>query len=51
MLNGGLVIYSMPSSGPLSDASYILPGSVRVSPRDLAAVIPNLSAGTAVYFY
>lgn len=51
MLNGGLVIYSMPSSGPLSDASYILPGSVRVSPSDLAAVIPNLSAGTAVYFY
>lgn len=51
MLNGGLVIYSMPSSGPLDDASYILPGSVRVSPGDLAAVIPNLSAGTAVYFY
>jgi hypothetical protein len=51
MLNGGLVIYSMPSSGPLNDSSYILPGSVRVSPSDLAAVIPNLSAGTAVYFY
>jgi hypothetical protein len=51
VLNGGLVLYSMPSSGPLNDSSYILPGSVRVSASDLAAVVPNLSAGTAVYFY
>lgn len=51
VLNGGLVIYSMPSAGPLNDSSYVLPGSVRVSERDLAAVLPNLTAGTAVYFY
>jgi len=51
VLNGGLVIYSMPSTGPLSDSSYVLPGSLRVSGSDLAAVVPNLAAGTAVYFY
>lgn len=51
VLNGGLVIYSMPSAGPLNDATYILPGSIRVSASDLAAVVPNLAAGTAVYFY
>ena len=51
VLNGGMVIYSMPSVGPLNDSSYVLPGSIRISAEDLAAVVPNLSAGTAVYFY
>jgi hypothetical protein len=51
VLSGGLVVYAMPSSGPLNDSSYILPGSVRVSASDLAAVLPNLTVGTAVYFY
>jgi hypothetical protein len=51
VLNGGVVIYSMPSSGPLNDSSYILPGSIRISAADLQAVLPNLAAGTAVYFY
>jgi hypothetical protein len=51
LLSGGLVVYAMPSSGPLSHDSYILPGSVRVSASDLAAVLPNLTVGTAVYFY
>ena len=51
VLNGGLVLYSMPSAGPLNDSSYILPGSIRLSAVDLEAIIPNLAAGTAVYFY
>ncbi|HUF31336.1 MAG TPA: hypothetical protein VMM77_11860 [Gemmatimonadaceae bacterium] len=51
ILNGGLVIYTMPSVGPLNDSTYILPGSIRISAEDLRAVAPNLSAGTAVYFY
>ncbi len=51
ILNGGLVIYSMPSVGPLNDSTYVLPGSIRISEEDLRAVAPNLSSGTAVYFY
>lgn len=51
VLNGGLVIYAMPEAGPLNDSTYILPGSIRLSASDLAAVVPNLTAGTAVYFY
>ena len=51
ILNGGLVIYSMPSVGPLNDSTYVLPGSIRISEEDLRAVAPNLSPGTAVYFY
>jgi hypothetical protein len=51
ILNGGLVIYSMPSAGPLNDSTYILPGSIRMRAADLAAIVPNLTVGTAVYFY
>jgi hypothetical protein len=51
VLNGGLVIYALPAAGPLNDSTYILPGSIRISAGDLAAVVPNLTAGTAVYFY
>jgi hypothetical protein len=51
ILNGGLVIYAMPTAGPLNDSSYVLPGSIRVRAEDLSAVAPNLSAGTAVYFF
>jgi hypothetical protein len=51
VLNGGTVIYSMPSVGPLNDSSYLLPGSIRASPEDLKAVAPNLQRGTVVYFY
>jgi hypothetical protein len=51
ILNGGVVIYSMPSVGPLNDSTYVLPGSIRISEEDLRAVTPNLSSGTAVYFY
>lgn len=51
LLDGGTVIYSQPSSGPLADSTYVLPGSVRASEADLRAVLENLSAGTKVYFY
>ena len=51
VLNGGTVIYSLPTVGPLNDSSYVLPGSIRVSAEDLRAVAPNLQRGTVVYFY
>ena len=51
VLDGGTVIYSLPESGPLADSTYVMPGSIRVRAADLTAVLPNLSAGTAVYFY
>lgn len=51
VLNGGTVIYSLPTVGPLNDSSYVLPGSIRVSAEDLRAVAPNLQHGSVVYFY
>jgi hypothetical protein len=51
VLNGGTVIYSLPTVGPLNDSAYVLPGSIRVSSEDLRAVTPNLQRGTVVYFY
>ncbi|MGI9078819.1 MAG: hypothetical protein ACR2G6_16055 [Gemmatimonadaceae bacterium] len=51
ILNGGTVIYSPPTAGPLNDSAYVLPGSVRASAVDLKAVAPNLKAGMTVYFY
>lgn len=51
LLDGGTVIYSFPSAGPLNDALYVLPGGVRASVADLRAILPNLKRGTNVYFY
>lgn len=51
VLDGGTVVYSLPSAGPLNDSTYVLPGSVRARAEDLQAVAPNLKRGTAVYFY
>jgi hypothetical protein len=51
VLDGGTVIYSLPTAGPLNDSSYILPGSIRASAADLDAIAPNLASGMAVYFY
>ena len=51
VLDGGTVIYSLPSAGPLNDSSYVLPGSIRTSAADLEAIAPNLSSGMSVYFY
>ena len=51
LLEGGTIVYSMPSAGPLNDSAYVLPGAVRARAEDLLAILPNLSAGTRVYFY
>jgi hypothetical protein len=51
LLNGGTVIYSLPSVGPLNDSSYVMPGSVRVGSDDLQAILPNLKPGMSVYFF
>lgn len=51
ILDGGTVIYSLPSVGPLTDSSYVMPGSIRATATDLKAIVPNLKAGMSVYFY
>lgn len=51
VLTGGAMIYALPSSGPLAEPGYVLPGSVRLPAADLAAMRPNLSPGMSVYFY
>jgi len=50
-LDGGTVIYSLPSVGPLNDSTYVMPGAIRVRASDLKAIAPNLKPGVAVYFY
>ena len=50
-LDSGAVLYSRPAVGPLSDASYVLPGSVRVEAPDFEAIRENLQPGMAVYFH
>ncbi len=49
--SGGTLIYALPTSGPLADSSYVMPGAVRVSPIDLAAIRENLTRGMTVYFF
>jgi len=51
VLNGGTVLYSMPTVGPLNDSSYVMPGAIRVRAADLTAILPNLQPGMSVYFY
>lgn len=51
VLDGGAVIYSAPSIGPLADSAYIMPGAVRASAADLRAILPNLQQGMKVYFH
>ncbi len=51
VLDGGTVIYSLPSVGPLNDSAYVLPGAVRARAEDLKAIAPNLKRGMPVYFY
>jgi len=50
-LDGGTVIYSLPSVGPLNDSTYVLPGAIRARASDLKAIVANLRPGVAVYFY
>ncbi|HET7459234.1 MAG TPA: hypothetical protein VFJ74_16410 [Gemmatimonadaceae bacterium] len=51
ILDGGTVVYTMPTVGPLNDSTYVMPGSVRVRASDLRAVVPDLKPGMTVYFY
>ncbi|MEX2153186.1 MAG: hypothetical protein WD825_07585 [Gemmatimonadaceae bacterium] len=51
LLDGGTVIYSTPTAGPLSDSAFVLPGAIRARAEDLRAILPNLNAGMRVYFY
>jgi hypothetical protein len=51
VLDSGAVLYSRPAVGPLSDLSYVLPGSVRVDVPDLEAIRESLQPGMAVYFH
>jgi hypothetical protein len=51
LLDGGAIIYSLPTAGPLADSTYVLPGAVRARPEDLRAVIQNLAPGMRIYFY
>jgi DNA-binding transcriptional ArsR family regulator len=50
-LDSGAVLYSRPAVGPLSDVSYVLPGSVRAEAPDLEAIREDLQPGMAVYFH
>jgi hypothetical protein len=51
VLDSGAVLYSRPAVGPLSDADYVLPGSVRAEALDLEAIREDLQPGMAVYFH
>lgn len=51
VLEGGTVIYSIPTRGPLNDSTYLMPGAIRARADDLRAVIPNVARGTKVYFF
>jgi hypothetical protein len=51
ILDSGAVLYSRPTVGPLNDAVYILPGSVRVEAADFAALRESLAPGVSVYFH
>ena len=51
LMDGGALIYSLPTEGPLADSSYVLPGAVRARSEDLRAILPNLKPGLRVYFY
>jgi hypothetical protein len=51
ILDSGAVLYSRPTVGPLNDAAYVLPGSVRVEVADFAALRESLAPGVSVYFH
>jgi hypothetical protein len=51
LLDDGTALYSRPERGPLADATYVLPGGVRVQATDLLAIRENLAPGLPVYFH
>lgn len=48
---GGTLLYAPPPDGPLADSSYVMPGAVRLSASDLAAVRENITSGMRIYFF
>lgn len=48
---GGTLLYTLPAQGPLADSSYVVPGAIRMTLRDLRAIRENLGRGTRVYFF
>ena len=50
-LDGGTVIAPTDAASPAQDATPIPPGAVRITRKDLKAILPNLSVGMRVYFY
>ena len=51
LTSGGTVLYALPTTGPLADSSYVMPGAVRLAPADLEAIRANIKPGMRVYFY
>jgi hypothetical protein len=51
LLEGGAIIYTPPSAGPLNDSSYVLPGAIRARAEDLRAIMLNVAPGMRVFFY
>jgi hypothetical protein len=51
LLDGGAIIYSVPTTGLLADSTYVMPGAIRARAEDLRAILPNLGPGMRVYFY
>lgn len=50
-LNGGTIIAPSDAPSLAQDSTPIVPGGVRISRTDLAAILPNLHPGMRVYFY
>lgn len=51
LLVDGPWLYARHAEGPLADSSFVLPGALRFSARDLQAIKPNLTVGTPIYIY
>lgn len=49
--SGGTVLYAIPTAGPLSDSSYVMPGAVQLAKADLVAIRESITPGMRVYFY
>ena len=51
VMSGGTLVYALPSAGPRADSTYVMPGALRASAADLAAIKANLTRGMKVYFF
>jgi hypothetical protein len=47
----GTLFYALPKDGPLADSTYVMPGTIRLPARDLAAIRENITPGMKIYFY